>query len=246
ADHRAAELDVAESARIAVWSRTRHRVGHYLAGLVVDWPAAASGAIQSDDSRRLCRRLRCSAVATELLVWNDARVAGRRSAGGRRFVSDAMSQDIVIVDYGMATLRSVQKALEHIGHAAAISSDPDRAARCDKLILPGVGAFRDGIARLRESGLTGPIFDHVRSGRPLLGICLGLQFLFTRSHEDGQYEGLDIFSGDVVRFPNFEGLKVPHMGWNELRMNSKCPLFRGLKNGDAVYFVHSYFAQPAA
>ncbi len=157
-----------------------------------------------------------------------------------------MSQDIVIVDYGMANLRSVQKALERLGHAATISGDADRAARCDKLILPGVGAFRDGIARLHESGLTGPILDHVRAGKPLLGICLGLQFLFTRSHEDGLHEGLGIFAGDVVRFPSVAGLKVPHMGWNALRLNSKCPLFRGLKDGDAVYFVHSYYAKPEA
>jgi glutamine amidotransferase len=155
-----------------------------------------------------------------------------------------MTSDIVIVDYGMANLRSVQKALERVGHAATITADPERAARCDKLILPGVGAFRDGIARLRESGMTGPIFDHVRAGKPLLGICLGLQFLFTRSHEDGLYPGLDIFRGDVVRFASVPGLKVPHMGWNTLRVRPACPLLRGLKDGDAVYFVHSYYAAP--
>jgi glutamine amidotransferase len=155
-----------------------------------------------------------------------------------------MSQDIVIVDYGMANLRSVQKALERVGHSAGITSDPDRAARCDKLILPGVGAFCDGIARLRESGVTEPIFEHIRAGKPLLGICLGLQFLFTRSHEDGLHAGLDVFHGEVVRFPHMPGLKVPHMGWNQLRFRDDCPLFLGLKDGDAAYFVHSYFAAP--
>jgi glutamine amidotransferase len=157
-----------------------------------------------------------------------------------------MDQDIVIVDYGMANLRSVQKALERLGYAATISGDAGRAASCDKLILPGVGAFRDGIARLHESGLVGPILDHARAGKPLLGICLGLQFLFERSYEDGVHEGLGVFAGDVVRFPNVPGLKVPHMGWNPLRLNANCRLFRGLKDGDAVYFVHSYFANPAS
>ena len=155
-----------------------------------------------------------------------------------------MKPEIAIVDYGMANLRSVQKAFEHIGHAAVLSSDPDVVASASKVVLPGVGAFRDGIAKLRETGLTEPIFDHIRAGRPLLGICLGLQFLFSRSHEDGLHPGLDLFKGDVVRFQNQPGLKVPHMGWNPLRLRSNCPLFRGLKDGDAVYFVHSYYAEP--
>ena len=122
--------------------------------------------------------------------------------------------DIVIVDYGMANLRSVQKAFEKLGHRAEISSDVNRAAEADKLVLPGVGAFRDAIARLRASGLASPIIAHVRAGKPFLGICLGLQLLFTRSFEDGDYAGLDLFSGEVVRFPDVSGLKVPHMGWN--------------------------------
>jgi len=151
---------------------------------------------------------------------------------------------LAIIDYGMANLRSVQKAFEHVGHEAEITSDPNRAAKADKIILPGVGAFRDGIAQLRESGLSEPIFEHVRAGKPLLGICLGLQFLFTRSHEDGLHAGLDLFRGDVVEFPSAPGLKVPHMGWNQLRMRQNCPLFRGLNDGDAVYFVHSFHAVP--
>jgi len=156
-----------------------------------------------------------------------------------------MTNEIVIVDYGMANLRSVQKAFEHVGQAAVISSEPDVVAKASKLVLPGVGAFRDGIARLHESGLTESILAYIRNGRPLLGICLGLQFLFTRSHEDGLFAGLDVFQGDVVRFGNQPGLKVPHMGWNQLRFRQKnCPLFRGLNDGDAVYFVHSYYAVP--
>ena len=156
-----------------------------------------------------------------------------------------MTNEVVIVDYGMANLRSVQKAFEHVGQPAAISSEPECVARAPKLVLPGVGAFCDGIARLRESGLTESIIEYIRAGRPLLGICLGLQFLFTRSFEDGLFPGLDIFKGDVVRFVTVPGLKVPHMGWNQLRFRNKvCPLFRGLKEGDAVYFVHSYYAVP--
>jgi imidazole glycerol-phosphate synthase subunit HisH len=151
---------------------------------------------------------------------------------------------IVIVDYGMANLRSVQKAFERVEAPAEITSEPARVAAADKLVLPGVGAFRDAIARLRETGLDRPIVDHIEKGRPFLGICLGLQLLFTRSHEDGVYEGLDILPGEVVRFRDTPGLKVPHMGWNELRLRPGCPLFRGLPEGSAVYFVHSYYAAP--
>ena len=151
---------------------------------------------------------------------------------------------IAIVDYGMANLRSVQKAFERVGAAAEITGDPAVVARADKVVLPGVGAFRDAIARLRESGLAGPIVEHIESGRPFLGICLGLQLLFTRSHEDGVHEGLNVLPGEVVRFPKVPGLKVPHMGWNHLRFRSDCPLFRGLPDDSAVYFVHSYYAAP--
>src|SRR5271165_3769443 len=102
-----------------------------------------------------------------------------------------MAKPICIVNYGMANLRSVQKALERVGATAIISSDPNRVAEADKVVLPGVGAFRDAIAKLRESGLDKPILAHLKSGKPFFGICLGLQLLFTRSHEDGIYEGLD-------------------------------------------------------
>jgi imidazole glycerol-phosphate synthase subunit HisH len=151
---------------------------------------------------------------------------------------------LIIVDYGMANLRSVQKAFERVGAAAEITSDPDRIATAEKLVVPGVGAFRDAIAKVRESHLDRPIVDHIESGLPFLGICLGLQMLFTRSHEDGLYSGLNVFEGDVVRFPHAEGLKVPHMGWNELRFASACPLFKGLPQMCSVYFVHSYYAEP--
>src|SRR5262245_41938214 len=125
-------------------------------------------------------------------------------------------QRILIVDYGMANLRSVQKAFEKMGFAADISGEPNRLAEADKLVLPGVGAFRDAIARLREGGLAEPIQDHVRSGKPFFGICLGLQLLFTTSYEEGVHAGLSLFPGEVVRFGDLPGLKVPHMGWNQL------------------------------
>ena len=157
-----------------------------------------------------------------------------------------MAREIVIIDYGMANLRSVQKAFERVGQPAIFTSDPNCVAEAEKLVLPGVGAFCDGIAKLRENGLTKPIREHISTGRPFLGICLGLQFLFTRSFEDGLFPGMEIFRGDVVRFPQQPGLKVPHMGWNQLRFRRPSPLFRGLKDGDAVYFVHSYYAVPEA
>jgi glutamine amidotransferase len=151
---------------------------------------------------------------------------------------------IVIVDYGMANLRSVQKALERLGHAAVISGDPGRVAEADKLILPGVGAFRDAIARLHEVGLAEPIRCHLRSGKPFFGICLGMQMLFSTSHEDGRHAGLDYFPGEVVRFPDVPGLKVPHMGWNQLHIRRPAPPLRDLPPEPFVYFVHSYHVVP--
>ncbi len=156
-----------------------------------------------------------------------------------------MPQNIVIVDYGMANLRSVQKAFVQVGHAAEITADPNRIAEADKVVLPGVGAFRDAIAKIRETHLDAAILDHVRKGRPFLGICLGMQMLFTRGYEDGVHQGLDLFPGEVVRFPAIPGLKVPHMGWNTLDLKRPgCPLFAGLPANPAVYFVHSYYAAP--
>jgi glutamine amidotransferase len=153
-------------------------------------------------------------------------------------------KDIVIVDYGMANLRSVQKAFEQFGHAAVITGDPARVGEAAKLVLPGVGAFRDAIARLHEAKLDAPILDHLRAGRPFFGICLGLQLLFSRSYEDGDYRGLDYYPGEVVRFGTVPGLKVPHMGWNQLRVRRPAPPLAGFPQGGSVYFVHSYFARP--
>jgi len=153
---------------------------------------------------------------------------------------------IAIVDYGMANLRSVQKAFEAVGHAAVITSDPAVVAGAAKVVLPGVGAFRDAAARLHEAGFAGVIRDHIAADKPFLGICLGLQLLFDRSLEDGEHRGLGIFAGDVVRFAPRPGLKVPHMGWNMLRFTgSDCRLFHDLPADPAVYFVHGYYAVPA-
>ena len=151
---------------------------------------------------------------------------------------------IGIIDYGMGNLRSVQKALEKLGFAAYISSDAATLSQADKLILPGVGAFRDAIARLRETRLDETIRAHVAADKPLLGICLGMQLLFTRGHEDGFWPGLDILPGEVVRFAHQPGLKVPHMGWNHLTFPRECALFAGLPEQPAVYFVHSYYVVP--
>ncbi|CAN5607106.1 imidazole glycerol phosphate synthase subunit HisH [soil metagenome] len=152
--------------------------------------------------------------------------------------------EIVILDYGMANLRSVQKAFEAVGHAAVITSDPLLAAKAERLVLPGVGAFQDAIAKVRSSGLDRVVIDHIAADKPFLGICLGLQLLFDRSFEDGIHEGLGIVKGDVVRFVDQPGIKVPHMGWNSVKTN-ECPLFAGLEQESSVYFVHGYYAVPA-
>jgi glutamine amidotransferase len=154
------------------------------------------------------------------------------------------AMDTVIIDYGMGNLRSVQRGLEKAGTEAVISGDPDRVGRADKLVLPGVGAFRDAVARLRGTGLDQPIIDHVRADRPFLGICLGLQLLFTTSHEDGAHAGLDLFPGEVVRFAPSPDRKVPHMGWNRVRPRGESVLFRDLPDPAWVYFVHSYHVVP--
>jgi len=153
-------------------------------------------------------------------------------------------KNIVIVDYGMANLRSVQKALEKVGATGTISGVPQHVAEADKVILPGVGAFRDAIARLRETKLDKPILEHIRRGKPFFGVCLGLQLLFTTSYEEGVYQGLDVFAGDVVRFDNVPGLKVPHMGWNQLRVRQPAPHLADFPPDGSVYFVHSYYVKP--
>jgi glutamine amidotransferase len=149
---------------------------------------------------------------------------------------------IAIIDYGMGNLRSVQKALEAVGARSVVTCDPDRVRGASKVILPGVGAFRDAIAELRRTGLGEAFCDAVRSGVPCLGVCLGLQLLFDVSEEDGRHEGLGLLRGRVVRFRAANGLKVPHMGWNTLAIRRPAPILKDLDPEPSVYFVHSYHA----
>jgi glutamine amidotransferase len=151
---------------------------------------------------------------------------------------------IKIVDYGMGNLRSVQKAFEKIGAEAVIVGSPAEAENAQKLVLPGVGAFRDAIHELRRTGLDQPVREHIAAGRPFLGICLGLQLLFDVSYEDGQWDGLGVLKGKVVRFTEQPDLKIPHMGWNGLDFPKPTRLFDGVPAGSSFYFVHSYYVVP--
>lgn len=151
---------------------------------------------------------------------------------------------IVIVDYGVGNLRSVQKALERVGTEATIRSEPAALDKAQGVVLPGVGAFGDGLAQLHTRGLVAPLLRQVERGKPLLGICLGMQLLFDESDEMGRHQGLGLLPGRVVRFPEND-LKVPHVGWNQLRFAGH-PLLDGIPSGAYAYFVHSYYAQPEA
>ncbi len=156
-----------------------------------------------------------------------------------------------IIDYRMGNLRSVQKALQRLGGEAVIVRTPEDVRSAQRLILPGVGAFADGMTHLREAGLDDAIRDFVATGRPFLGICLGMQLLFDASEEDAPNQGLGLVKGRVVRFHEDQGegkprLKVPHMGWNQLDPTVKPgnPLFAGLAPDDHVYYVHGYHCVP--
>lgn len=161
---------------------------------------------------------------------------------------------IAIVNYGMGNLRSVQKALERVGAQAQVIETPDQIESAERLILPGVGAFADGMSHLRERGMVEPLIQYAASGKPMMGICLGMQLLFDSSAEDAPspdqpVPGLGILPGKVLRFQEDQGpgqprLKVPHMGWNEIAFDPGTPLFDGLETGDHVYFVHGYYCVP--
>lgn len=148
---------------------------------------------------------------------------------------------LVVIDSGVANLRSVVNALEYLGAKPRIAQSPDEVRNADKLILPGVGAFAAGMARMRERELIEPVRDAAALGVPVLGICLGMQMLFRRSYEMGEYDGLGLLRGDVVRFP-VNGPKVPHIGWNQLAHDESSPLLKGVPTGSYAYFVHSYYA----
>jgi len=177
---------------------------------------------------------------------------------------------IAIIDYGMGNLRSVEKAFGKVGFESVVTDKSETIEKADKIVLPGVGAFKDAKEGLQERDLVEPIINHIKNRKLFLGICLGLQLLFTRSNEDGIHEGLDILSGEVVRFKpemlnvgNTDGqkekadksvnslsgrdnqrLKIPHMGWNRIRAMKEVPILKGLPDNPYMYFVHSYYVIP--
>ena len=151
-----------------------------------------------------------------------------------------------IIDYGVGNLFSLCSSFKAIGMDAFVSGDAAELAKADRLVLPGVGAFEDAAKKLRASGLDGFVKDQAAAGKPLLGICLGMQMLFEKSFEYGEYDGLGLLKGNVVGMQGVlpEELKIPHIGWNALHFRQKnCPLFKYIKEDDCVYFVHSYFAE---
>ncbi|MDX1686557.1 MAG: imidazole glycerol phosphate synthase subunit HisH [Candidatus Promineifilaceae bacterium] len=147
---------------------------------------------------------------------------------------------VTMIDYGLGNVRSVQKALEHVGAEVALTADPDVIRSAGKLVLPGVGAFGAGMAALRERGLVPAIQEAVEQGAALLGICLGMQLLFEESEERGKHRGLALLPGWVVRFP-VNDLKVPHVGWNRIEHDGDHPLLAGVPSGAYAYFVHSFY-----
>ncbi len=159
---------------------------------------------------------------------------------------------IAIVDYGMGNLRSVHKGFERLGFRAIVTQDPGLIKKASGLVVPGVGAFKKAMENLTELGLVEPITEFIESGRPFLGICLGLQLLFSESEEFGEQRGLGIFEGRVVRFPfsnpgsspSRDSLKVPHMGWNAVHIKKQVPALEGVEEGAYFYFVHSYYPVP--
>ena len=158
---------------------------------------------------------------------------------------------IAIIDYGMGNLRSVEKAFEKVGFESVVTDKSETIGKADKIVLPGVGAFKDAKEGLQERNLVEPIINHIKKRKLFLGICLGLQLLFTRSIEDGIHEGLNIVPGEVVRFEpdklsggDNQKLKIPHMGWNTIRAKKEVPILKGLPDNSYMYFVHSYYVIP--
>jgi len=155
--------------------------------------------------------------------------------------------NVAVVDYGMGNLRSVAKALEKVGADVQVTSSPREIRRAQKIVLPGVGSFADAVAELKKRTLFDLLKEEILSGKHFLGLCLGLQLLFTESYEDGVHRGFDILKGKVVRFA-FDAerstLKVPHMGWNRVRRQRPTPLLEGLASEVYFYFVHSYYCIP--
>src|SRR3990172_3051580 len=149
---------------------------------------------------------------------------------------------IAIIDYAINNLRSVEKAFQSLGLEVLATDDPETIRKAEKVVLPGVGAFADAMANLKARNLDGIINEKVKSGTPFLGLCLGLQLLFTESEEFGWHPGFNFIPGKVLRLP--AGLKVPHIGWNQLHFRRSDPLLKDIEEGSFVYFVHSYYADP--
>lgn len=153
-----------------------------------------------------------------------------------------MNSRIGIIDYGMGNLRSVQKGFEKVGYKAEISDKAEDLSCFDCLVLPGVGAFGEAVARIRDLGIDNLIQDYIETERCVLGICLGMQLMFTTSYEYGEHEGLDIIPGNVMKLS--DSVKVPHMGWNSVSMRPDVPLFKDIEDGSMFYFVHSFYCDP--
>jgi imidazole glycerol-phosphate synthase subunit HisH len=150
---------------------------------------------------------------------------------------------VVVVDYGAGNLRSVARAVAHAGVEPLVTARPQDVVDASALIVPGVGAAEDTMANLRAAGLDGPVVEFIESGRPFLGVCMGMQALFEVSEEGGAHECLGVFPGRIVRFP--QGLTVPHMGWNTVELRAPHPVFEGIPPASYFYFVHSYYPAPA-
>ena len=155
-----------------------------------------------------------------------------------------MNPKIVIVDYGMGNLRNVQRGFEKVGFEAKVTRSKREIDRASAIVLPGVGAFKDCMVNLEKYNLIEPILRSVEKGKPYFGICLGLQILFSESEEFGFHKGLDVVKGKVVRFKADPDHKVPHMGWNTVKMQKEVPMLKRIKSGDFFYFVHSYYVVP--
>jgi imidazole glycerol-phosphate synthase subunit HisH len=152
---------------------------------------------------------------------------------------------IAILDYGAGNLMSVVKAFRFLGSEPVVTSDPEVLAQASAAVLPGVGAFGNAMTRLKQSGLKQPVLDYIDSGRPFLGICVGLQLLFEESEEAPGVPGLGVLKGRICRIPEAPGLKIPHIGWNSLNISDRSGLFQGLEEHPYVYFVHAYYVKAA-
>jgi len=156
----------------------------------------------------------------------------------------AMTSKIVIIDYGMGNLRNVQKGFEKIGFEATLTRNKKEIGKASGIVLPGVGAFKDCMENLEKYGLIDPLLRSIEKGKPYLGICLGLQILFSKSEEFGSHKGLDLIRGNVVKFKPDPEHKVPHMGWNTIEKEREVPMLQEVESGAFFYFVHSYYVVP--